>query len=580
MTAPARGGLHVWRTTGRWALLALAVTSAAAFGQPTPVAADIETQWLDPSARGSLWVGNGLTLPAQTWRLAVALTGSHSNLRSAEGGNVYLRDRLGLTLAGAIGFTGWLEGQVVVPVHFFQTSAPSSAGITASPAGLGNPWLLVKLGILDSTRPLNLSLTAGFGVPVGTSSAFGNGGPEGLVRLNAGRAFQWLQFGVDLTVLMRQAADFSPLTRSPADVVGSHVSVGAMVTTMNRSGVRPEISVRAYVPLTTARFGLEAQAGVRWPISDLLELFGSLGPGVGGEPSTPTLRGMVGVAFGNVGLTPPACVEGEAYDLVDCPQLDRDSDGLKNAVDACPLSGEDLDDFEDGDGCPEPDNDGDAVPDAADACSRERGIPENNGCPDSDSDGDGVIDRLDRCPRDREDADGFEDADGCPDPDNDGDAVGDAADACPLEPGLREEHGCPARDDDADGVPDHLDACARDKGPADNQGCPARRKVLVALGPAGLILKEPVAFEGPGLSRRSLPTVEQLAQVLVEHPSLRRLSLGLHETPGAPAGRTRARLEAVKGALVRLGVAPERLETAVLEPSPEQKVDLLLSILE
>src|SRR6187431_569832 len=45
---------------------------------------------------------------------------------------------------------------------------------------------------------------------------------------------------------------------------------------------------------------------------------------------------------------------------------DRDGDGIKNSVDACPDSPEDFDGFQDQDGCPDPDNDRDGRKDVAD----------------------------------------------------------------------------------------------------------------------------------------------------------------------------------------------------------------------
>jgi len=64
-----------------------------------------------------------------------------------------------------------------------------------------------------------------------------------------------------------------------------------------------------------------------------------------------------------------------------------------------------------------------------------------------DRDGDGIPDAVDKCPDDPEDKDGFQDEDGCPDPDNDKDGIPDVADACPNEPetvnGVDDEDGCP-----------------------------------------------------------------------------------------------------------------------------------------
>ena len=64
-------------------------------------------------------------------------------------------------------------------------------------------------------------------------------------------------------------------------------------------------------------------------------------------------------------------------------------------------------------------------------------------------DSDGIIDTFDRCPMDREDRDGFEDQDGCPEPDNDRDRILDAQDRCPNDPetynGFEDRDGCPDR---------------------------------------------------------------------------------------------------------------------------------------
>lgn len=130
---------------------------------------------------------------------------------------------------------------------------------------------------------------------------------------------------------------------------------------------------------------------------------------------------------------------------------DDDGDGLGRFADACPMSPEDVDGFEDADGCPEADNDQDGIPDADDRCPLAAedldGIDDGDGCPDEDDDNDGVADASDACPTEAEDVDGFADGDGCPDPDNDGDHFLDDADRCPNQPesdnGLLDNDGCP-----------------------------------------------------------------------------------------------------------------------------------------
>ncbi|MEL6345280.1 MAG: protein kinase [Myxococcota bacterium] len=130
---------------------------------------------------------------------------------------------------------------------------------------------------------------------------------------------------------------------------------------------------------------------------------------------------------------------------------DDDGDGLGRFADACPLSAEDIDGWQDADGCPEEDNDGDDIPDVVDECPNEAedldGAEDEDGCPDEDDDRDGVTDRNDGCPETAEDLDGFSDGDGCPDEDNDNDHFLDADDQCPdrpeLDDGFLDGDGCP-----------------------------------------------------------------------------------------------------------------------------------------
>lgn len=68
---------------------------------------------------------------------------------------------------------------------------------------------------------------------------------------------------------------------------------------------------------------------------------------------------------------------------------------------------------------------------------------------ENDRDGDGIRDGIDACPDDPEDPDGWQDHDGCPDPDNDGDGILDVDDVAPNEAetynGFEDEDGAPDR---------------------------------------------------------------------------------------------------------------------------------------
>ena len=123
------------------------------------------------------------------------------------------------------------------------------------------------------------------------------------------------------------------------------------------------------------------------------------------------------------------------------------------------------------------DRDGDGIPDAVDKCPDEKGVIQYDGCPMPDSDNDGVADDIDECPNDA----GVIRYKGCPVPDRDGDKINDELDKCPDAPGYARFDGCPTRDTDGDGVNDDDDKCIDIAGPATNSGCPetrAYRKLL------------------------------------------------------------------------------------------------------
>jgi outer membrane protein OmpA-like peptidoglycan-associated protein len=172
--------------------------------------------------------------------------------------------------------------------------------------------------------------------------------------------------------------------------------------------------------------------------------------------------------------------------------------------------------------------------------------------PTADRDGDGIVDANDKCPDAPEDKDGFEDQDGCPDIDNDGDKVLDAVDKCPLEPetmnGFEDEDGCP------DTVPADVD---RMKGTIEG--------LIYADG-------ETAVHASAKASLRKIAKVMQahaaMKIVLVGHTDDREAKpFAVPPEPGKPAPSIEtvakelatARAEAVRQALVPLGVASDRV---------------------
>lgn len=520
-------------------------------------AQNLETVWLDPGGRGSMFVGNGQTLGHLDVRGGVSLVDSYGALRS-QNSSIAVRDRFGMQAFVALGLFRWLEVGANVPVVFLQTGATTSGG-------LGNPWLHVKANILDASKPVTLGVDLGAGLPVGSTAALTNGGFEFAPKVQLGKVSSNFQVAGEVGFLYRPVMNLTSLTGSSDDAVGSLVWVAATATSINTSGPRGEVSLRATIPLTGGRVGVEGQLGARWPIGPV-ELFASAGPGFFGEPTTPLLRVWAGIALANTPMTQPPCREGEEYDLAQCPNLDKDQDGVRNADDQVPLAAEDRDGFEDGDGVPDPDNDHDGVADEQDGCPNVKGVIENKGCPDVDSDKDGIVDRLDRCAQQAEDRDGFEDTDGCPDGDNDGDGIADTDDRCPNEKGVAAERGCPVVDSDGDGVADRLDNCPQDKGTPENGGCPAAQKQLVLLTGNKLKILDKVYFDGgrATIQKRSFGLLANVARVLSTHTEINLVQVEGHTDDSGRADANKKlsqeRADAVVKYLTEQGIAAARLQ--------------------
>jgi outer membrane protein OmpA-like peptidoglycan-associated protein len=263
--------------------------------------------------------------------------------------------------------------------------------------------------------------------------------------------------------------------------------------------------------------------------------FLTFGGGVGFLPdkvASPDIRAFLGIVFEpNIG--------------------DRDGDGIKDDVDACPDDPEDRDGFEDEDGCPDPDNDRDGIPDVDDECPNDPedkdGFEDEDGCPEGnkfDRDGDGILDDVDQCPDDPEDKDGFQDADGCPDPDNDGDGILDVDDLCPNDPedvdGFEDTDGCPEPDNDKDRILDGDDACPRIDGQTieetaetyngvdDEDGCPDRGRVIVTDTKIEILDKIFFEFNSDVIKRQSFPILDAIVATMQGNPDIRLVEIQGH----------------------------------------------------
>ncbi|WP_224240614.1 OmpA family protein [Hyalangium gracile] len=575
------------RPLARLLTLATALTGATALAQPAGLPeVELERLILNPSGQGSLLLGTGELLPGGSYRFS--LLGHYENnplviYQGDEKLGSVVKHRLTGHLAAAYGLSERLEVAMQVPVLLMQSGDDLSRlglGEPRKGVALGTPYLSLRLGVLSERAEDAVDLSVGVhaGLPLGSSTALAR---ESSLRafpsVMVGKRFGFLRAALDAGISLRPSADFDGDT-DEGDALGNEVRLGGVLATTGE-GLRGELNLIGNIPLQEGITTLEALAGARMPLSETLEGFAMVGVGLGRSPGTPTFRGLLGVAYGNV---PPKCVAGGQHKPEQCPDLDDDNDGVKNRADSCPTQGGRVD----AQGCPLKDSDGDTVLDADDRCPTVAGEVAIQGCPDADKDGiedaadqcpqaagvaqfqgcadtdkDGVQDSADKCPSEA----GPQERQGCPPKDADKDGFLDEQDSCPNEAGIRELKGCPAKDTDADTVSDHLDNCPSEAGPADNQGCPARQKQQVAI-QTGRLDTRPVYFDTgkATIQKRSYPLLDQLAKILVEHPEMERIRIEGHtDNAGKPAANltlSQRRAEAVRDYLIKKGVAPERLE--------------------
>jgi outer membrane protein OmpA-like peptidoglycan-associated protein len=156
----------------------------------------------------------------------------------------------------------------------------------------------------------------------------------------------------------------------------------------------------------------------------------------------------------------------------------------------------------------------------------------------SDRDADGILDDRDRCPERAEDRDDYQDEDGCPEGDNDGDGIPDQDDECPD-----------ARED---------------AGGGDRDGCPARGRAEYRKGRMHVYGKIRFRSDSAELLPSSDPILDDVARDMKRHKEIRKLRVEGHSDNQGDAGYNRklstARARSVRAALIRRGVAPQRLD--------------------
>lgn len=515
-----------------------------------------------------------------------------------------LHRRVGGALFGAFGVMPRLQVGIEVPLIMYQDREDTiSGGSTAelrslSSYGFGDVRVVPKLQLLFLDRHgVDVAVMPSLTLPSGGSTNYrGDTGVTFTPELAASRPVGPLRAALNLAYVLRK--NVTVLNQRVEDEVLFRAGL-AHELQLTRFANAPRVQLDAMVSggfAASAAFKRSNQTPLELLLQanvDLapLPLLAFVGTGIGlvSGFGTPDWRVFLGARFGWV-------------------DDDPDRDGLKGETDACPRAPEDFDGYEDENGCPDPDNDGDGVLDVDDKCVSEPedmdGFEDADGCPDPDNDQDGILDAADKCPMEAEDKDAFEDEEGCADPDNDQDGILDAADKCPLEPedkdSFEDEDGCADLDNDQDTLPDTIDRCVNEAGPVENAGCPdtdrdgdtvvdrsdncpdepgdvafkgCKQKQLVTLTATRIEILDKVYFATAKavIETRSYPLLENVAQVILAHPEVGKISVEGHtDDRGSVDYNTKLsqeRADAVVAFLVSKGVPAERLQAKGFGPA-------------
>ncbi|UQA55185.1 OmpA family protein [Polyangium aurulentum] len=465
---------------------------------------------------------------------------------------------------------------VHMPVAVLQSGEdPQIEGLAVTPPSGVAPGDL-RLGLrgrilgASDRAPFQLGLGGYFFVPTAPDDAYvgegavradlhallgGRAGPvawsaSGGIHLRASDNPHAIRFGAGAAVLL-------------AD---DRVSLGVDV-----HGLRPlEQTLLITSPATRVtaepRIGLELLGEARLRVFSGLTVGAAAGPGLLAGLGTPSFRALVQLGWAPPGQTPRDKPTGR-------PEAgDRDGDGFRDDIDACPDEKGELSGDPSKDGCPPPDRDKDGILDLDDACPLIAGDRSEDsaksGCP-RDGDADGIPDREDACPAEKGLASDRPKKRGCPS-DRDDDGIFDTLDACPDKAGIAApdpiQRGCPA-DMDGDGVAYPEDACPRERGApdAEQKGCPR----FVRLKGDEIVLGKRVAIEpsfrakGGVVARASMPVLEEIRALLEDHPEITKLEVQGHTSDAGDVKKKLAlsqqEAELVRRTLVELGVPEEKL---------------------
>jgi hypothetical protein len=285
------------------AALILAAGRAGAASLPS---IDVERLWLDPSAEGSLVIGNGEVLPAGRFRSSLTLHYEHSPLALTEDGELrgrglfsdedraatLVEHRTTLHVAFAIALLDRLELDLHIPIVADQRGAGRSDTGLRSPAknGIGPPRLGLRQAVLGAPFTAALALD----VEPEWSENLDYGGDEGwsiAPAVEVGRRFDgWLLAG-SLGGRFRTKE-----VELPGGEELTHEVLAGVALATAAGRLRWEASARGAFNFDALSQSLELLGGLRWTIGEA-ELYALAGPGFLESPGTPTFRALLGIGF-------------------------------------------------------------------------------------------------------------------------------------------------------------------------------------------------------------------------------------------------------------------------------------------
>lgn len=339
----------------RWVFILLVAVSEVAAAQ-SALGLSLERLAFEPGSPNSPTVGSGDSLRFGEVRAGTFIQTEYQPLVMRLDGEVVgsvVQWRETAHLTAAWGATDWLELSAQLPAFVQSGTDLSAYGVSpVAPAGLGTPITRARITFLRQARgqPLDLGVSLGVGLPLGTAEALARDPRSGLMlspRLGLGRSLgAWLRVGLEAGLDAHELPQLLAYsTQNPASY-GTLLSGAVTLSTLSLP-VRVGVDVRGTATLGNSITSVEILAHARLPLGRTgFALEALAGPGIGRLPGTPAFRALVGLSWspapaGSVVIEEePLPVEqvADAWAVPLSLGIDADLDGVPDDRDLCPFT--------------------------------------------------------------------------------------------------------------------------------------------------------------------------------------------------------------------------------------------------